>query len=277
MQKVVLVTGASTGIGFDTVRALTENKFLIVATVRKQEDEVSLNKNFGDKVKVIRIDLSDLSELEKIPQILKQEFKITELYGLVNNAGVAMAGPFAFQDFSEVQSTFQLNVFAVMKLTQLLIPLMKADARIVNISSIAGKSASPFLAVYASSKHALEGFSVALRKELMLLGIKVVIVAPGSIKTPIWQKGLMMIKDHYAKSVFAGAFSRFVKIASLQEKNGLEVSEVSSMIVEAMTVKTPKFRYAPMPNKLVNWYLPRILPDCIYDRMTAKVLGLNPK
>src|SRR4051812_7550181 len=102
MQKTVVVTGASTGIGFDCVRLLTENNFLVVATVRKESDRQNLQNTFGAKVKVVLLDVADFSAVEKLPQILKNELQISELYGLVNNAGVAYAGAFAYQSFSEI-------------------------------------------------------------------------------------------------------------------------------------------------------------------------------
>lgn len=277
MQKVVLITGASTGIGFDAVRAVIEQGFSVVATVRKGEDEVQLANLYGNKIKVVQLDLLNFSEIEKLPEILNTKFNIHHLHGLVNNAGVALAAPFAHQDFSEVQGMLQINVISVMKITQVLLPLLKSDSRIINISSIAGKAASPFLAAYGASKHAIEGFSDALRKEMMLLGIKVIVIAPGSIKTPIWKKGFETAKDKYRQTVFADSFARFIKIALGAEKNALEVGEVSALIIKALTLTSPKVRYAPIPRIFVNWYLPKLLPTRMYDRLTAKALGLLHK
>ena len=170
----------------------------------------------------------------------------------------------------------QINLLSLMKVTQVLIPMLKRDSRIINISSVSGKSAMPFLAVYAASKHALEGFSEALRKELMLLEIKVIVVGPGSIKTPIWQKAFEVIKDKYSHTIFAEPFSRFIKFALNEEKNALDVNVVSALIIEALTAKNPKFRYAPIPRKFINWYLPKIIPAIIFNRMTARALWLLP-
>ena len=277
MQKNILITGASSGIGADAVRTLIAQGFTIVATVRKSEDEIRLSEVYGEKIKVLRLDLTDFSEIEKIPALLKQKFGIEQLYGLLNNAGVALAAPFAQQQFTEIQEIIQLNVLSVMKLTQVLLPLLKSGSRIVNISSVAGKNAAPFLAIYAASKHAIEGFSEAIRKEFILLGIKVILVAPGSIKTPIWKKGFEVIKDVYKQSVFAEPFSRFMRIAQNAERNALDVSVVSADILAAFTVEHPKVRYAPIPNRFANWYLPMLIPTKMYDYLSAKTLGLLPK
>ncbi len=275
MQKNVLVTGASTGIGFDCVRCLIENGFGVIATVRKIEDQLNLQKNFGAKVKVLLLDVGDFEKVEKIPEILKNEFQVTELFGLVNNAGVALAGPYAYQDFSEVEDIMRINVLALMKVTQVLLPLLKkTSGRIVNMSSISGKSASPFLTVYAASKFAVEGFSEGLRKELMHYNMKVVVVGPGSINTPIWQKGFDVIKTKYEKTEFAESFTIFSKIAAKQAKNSLEPSAVSDCVLKALTADEPSFRYAPIPNKLTNWYIPMFLPQRLFNKLTAKMLKL---
>ncbi len=276
MQKTVLITGASSGIGADSARLLIAEGFNVVVTVRKSEDEAALVKQYKEKIKIVKIDLTQFSEIEKLPQILG-DLGVNQIYGLINNAGVALAAPFLHQPFSEIQQIFNVNVLGVMKVTQVLIPMIEKNGRIINISSVAGKSAAPFLAIYAASKHAIEGFSEALRKELILLGIKVIIVAPGSIKTPIWQKGFTEIKDAYNQTAFAKPFSLFMKFAQSEVSHALEVSEVSSVILEALNSENPKLRYAPIPRKLMNWYFPKLIPAKLYDYLTAKTLGLLPK
>jgi short-subunit dehydrogenase len=283
MQKVVVVTGASTGIGFDTVRNLIAHDFTVVATVRKNSDEENLKKNFGEKVKVLQLDVGQSSEVLKLPELLKEKFGITELFGLVNNAGVALAGPFMYQNFSEVQNIIQINVISLMQVTQVLLFLLgafsgsKNPGRIVNISSVAGKSSLPFLSVYAASKHAVEGFSEGLRREMLLFGVKVIIVGPGSIKTPIWQKGFEVIKDKYSHTAFAESFARFIQMSLREVDHALEPSAVSDMIVEALTVSDPKVRYAPVPRKFRNMYLPMLLPRKRLDKLVGKVLKLIQK
>lgn len=281
MQKTVLVTGASTGIGFDAVRALVQAGFQVVATVRKDVDEDRLLQIYSKKVHVIKMDVTDFAAVEKLPEVLEKQFNIKQLYGLVNNAGIALAGPFLHMDFSQVQSTFQVNTMALMKVTQVLLPLLGArpgnyePGRIVNISSISGTGAAPFLTVYAASKFAVEGFSEGLRRELMLYGIKVIVVGPGSIKTPIWEKGFHAIPQHYAVSEYGESFQAFVAMASAEGQNGLDVERVSEDVVHALTSAEPKLRYTPIPRRLRNWYLPKLLPVRFYDRLTARLLKLT--
>lgn len=274
MRKTVIVTGASTGIGFETVRLLNQLEFDVIATVRKNEDLEKIKSEIGNNVKVLLMDVSDLKNIEGLPNRIQDEFGINRIYGIVNNAGVALAGPYKEQEFFEIEQMIKVNLIGLMKVTHVLLPFMENDGRIVNISSVAGKSALPFLVGYAATKFAVEGFSEGLRRELKGLGIKVSVVGPGSIKTPIWQKGLNQLKPQYQKSKLVNPFQKFIKIAAHEERNGLEPIEVSICIKHALTSKCPKFRYTPIPNKIRNWYLPRILPICFYDYLVSKTLKM---
>jgi len=280
-MKTILITGASTGIGWDSVRALVEKGYRVVATVRNETDAGRLKQSFPGQVIPVILDLMQLEAISELPQVLKNQFQIEKLDGLVNNAGIAQAGPFLDQDFSEIENTIRLNVLALMKITQVLLPLLGAKqgathaGTIVNISSIAGTGGAPFLSAYAASKHAVEGFSDVLRKELMLFGMKVVVIGPGSIKTPIWNKGLEVARTRYQNSLYANAFNRFMGVVKSEVKNALDVSRVSELVVESFENSCPKYRYAPIPRPLTNWYIPRILPKRLYNFLTAKALGLN--
>lgn len=281
MQKTVLVTGASSGIGLEAVRALYAAGFNVVATVRKDVDEDRLNQLYSKKIHIIKMDITDQDAVVDLPNVLKKRFNITQLDGLVNNAGIANAGPFLHMNFTEVQQTFQVNVLALMQMTQVLLPLLGAapqsqhEGRIINISSVSGESAMPFLSVYASSKFAVEGFSEGLRRELMLYKTKVIVIAPGSIKTPIWEKGFQGIRQRYQDTDYAKSFQRFIEFARDEEQNGLSPSDVSRDIIEALTAEDPELRYTPVPRKLQNYYLAKLIPTKWMDRLTAKMLYLT--
>lgn len=282
-MTTILVTGASTGIGFDSVRALSQKGYRVLATVRSENDVRRLQETFPKNVISLMIDLTDLTQIDQLPKILKERYQIERLDGLVNNAGVAQAGPFLEQDFQEIENTMRLNILSVMKLTQVLLPMLGAFVgatyvgRIVNISSISGTGGAPFLAAYAASKHAIEGFSDALRKELMLFGIQVIVIGPGSIKTPIWNKSFTGVQQRYAQSIYAKPFEKFMNIALNEAENALEVSTVSDLVVKSFEFSKPAFRYAPIPRKLMNWYIPRLLPKRFFNYLTAKALGLTRK
>lgn len=284
-MNFIFVTGASTGIGFETVKLLLTQQQKVIALVRNSESLHFLKEKFENNLIILEMDMNDLEKLEQLPKVLKEKYQITKLEALVNNAGIASAGPFLNQNFSEILNMLNTNVVSLLKITQVLLPLLGAKPQsdhagcIINISSVAGKSAAPFLSAYAASKHAVEGFSQGLRKELMIFGIPVVVIGPGSVKTPIWKKGFDNIKNNFKDSIYADSFMKFMKIAHYEEENGLEIIEIaeliSTLIEKNNTKKSIAFRYAPIPRKWTNWYLPQIIPERIYNRMTAKVLGLE--
>ncbi|MES2801161.1 MAG: SDR family NAD(P)-dependent oxidoreductase, partial [Bdellovibrionota bacterium] len=192
------------------------------------------------------------------------------------NAGVAMAGPIEYQKFSDIQSMLQINVVAVIKMTQVILPFLKKaeQGRIVNISSVSGQNGTPYLGVYCASKHAIEGFSESLRRELSLYGMKVSIVAPGSVKTAIWNKDINVVENAFEATEYKKSFQKFLALVGREIEHALPVENVVKDIHHALTNSNPKFRYAPVPRKFQNWYL-RLIPLKIYDYLMRKSLGLN--
>lgn len=276
-MKILFVTGVSSGIGQATAKHFLDRGDLVVGTCRNLNAVSELQQKYPEKFIPCLIDLADLSAIDKLPSFLKSH-QIPDIDILVNNAGVALAAPFEFQNFSEVQNIIQVNVLSLMKVTQVLIPNLKVRrGRIINISSISGVNGAPFLAIYCASKHAVEGFSEALRREMMLYGIKVVVVGPGSIKTPIWDKGFQVVKDLYKKTPYAQSFQNFVDYALKASQNGLPAEDVVADIVHAVDAVNPCLRYTPIPQKMQNWYIPKLIPVRVLDRLIAKLMGLHPQ
>jgi hypothetical protein len=147
--------------------------------------------------------------------------------------------------------------------------------RIVNISSVEGKIALPFLGAYAASKHGLEGMSESLRRELMLYGIDVIIVAPGSVATPIWDKAQAADPAPYHSSDYADAMQACRNYIQKGRK-GLAPSEIGEIVFKTLTSREPKIRYTVLPSVFKNWILPRLLPKRMVDRIIARVTGLFP-
>lgn len=276
-KNILFITGVSSGIGFATADFYLKAGWFVIGTYRKTQDGEYFQTNFSKNFLGVEVDVTDFSKVDHISEILKKH-KINHIDALVNNAGVALAGPIEYQNFSEIQNILQTNVVAVIKMTQILLPFLKkstSGARIVNISSVSGKNGTPFLGVYCASKHAIEGFSESLRRELNLYGMKVSIVAPGSIKTPIWGKGFDLVAKTYEATEYKNSFHKFLDFANSEVENALHVDEVVADINHALTSESPKHRYAPVPRKLQNWYLPKIIPLKIFDYLTCKALGLN--
>lgn len=276
-MRVAVVTGVSTGLGRATAEKFLERGYTVIGSVRNSAVVDDLKQKYPTQFLIWNCDFLKMSEIDSIIPFLKQN-QISQVDVLINNAGVALSGPFQLQKFSEIENMFQVNVLSLMKMTQVMIPyLIPTQGRIINISSVSGKGGTPFLAGYCASKHAVEGFSESLRREMNIYGIKVSIVGPGSVKTPIWSKGLTEAHADYHQSVYKNSFNKFLDFARSEEVNGLETQVVVKDILHAAESKRPKIRYAPVPRKFRNWYWPMLLPQFIVDDLMCKALGLSIK
>src|SRR6478672_9843468 len=195
-MRPVVITGASTGIGWATAKLLLDRGFRVFGSVRKQADADRLRAEFGANFTPLLFDVTDEPAVLAAAREVRAALNGETLFGLVNNAGIAVAGPVLELAADEFRRQMDINVIGPVIATQAFGPLLGADpslkgpkGRIVMISSVAGKNGNPLSAPYCASKHAVEGLSESLRRELMLFGIDVVIVAPGAVKTPIWTKG----------------------------------------------------------------------------------------
>ena len=201
------------------------------------------------------------------------------LFGLVNNAGVASPAPLLYQPIEEFRQQIEINLIGQLAVTQAFAPLVGADrslkgspGRIVNIGSISGRNGSPFLGAYAASKHAMEGMSESLRREMMLYGIDVIIVAPGPVVTPIWDKAEQMDTDLYRQTEYHAAGIKFRKYAIANGRNGLSVEQVGKVVHRALTVARPRVRYTVLPHPFLSWVM-SILPKRFLDYIFARNLG----
>src|SRR3954453_9928141 len=213
-MRSVVVTGASTGIGWAIAKLLVGRGYRVFGSVRKQEDADRLTGEFGANFTPLLFDVTDeaavLAAARKVREALGGETLAGEtLAGLVNNAGVAVAGPVLELPVDDFRRQMEINVIGPVIATQAFGPLLGADpslkgpkGRIVMISSVAGKNGNPLSAPYCTSKHAIEGLSESLRRELMLFGIDVIIVAPGAVKTPIWSKAEQIDLSVYKNSPY---------------------------------------------------------------------------
>src|ERR1700742_3940885 len=195
MQSIVN-TGASTGIGHACARLLLGKGYRVFGSVRKQADADRLKGEFGANFTPLLFDVTDEPAALAAAREVRAALNGETLFGLVNNAGIAVTGPVLELSVDEFRRQMDVNVTGPVIVTQAFGPLLGVDpsligpkGRVVMISSVAGKNGNPLTAPYCASKHAVEGLSESLRRELMLFGIDVIIVAPGPVKTPIWTKG----------------------------------------------------------------------------------------
>ena len=282
--KSVVVTGASTGIGYGITGVLVEKGFKVFGTVRKQADAERLKAAFGDAVKPLRMDVTDPSEVRRAADRVRESLGQSKLAGLVNNAGITVLGPLLHQPVADFRRQLEVNLVSAMVVTQAFANLLGSDrtregnpGRIVNISSIAGRMGSPFLGAYTASKHGLEGMSECLRRELMIYGIDVILVEPGYVDTPTFGKAGAEVEDLgiYRETEYGPALDQFVKATTAEGRKGLQPRAIGEVVHTALTVRKPKTVYTPMRQKFKNWTLPRLLPRRTLDRLIGKQLGLG--
>ena len=204
------------------------------------------------------------------------------LFGLVNNAGIAIGGPLIHQPLDEIRRHFEVNALGAVAVTQAFAALLGADraragspGRIINISSVSGRVSAPFLGAYAASKRALEGMSHSLRRELMLFGIDVIIVSPGSVVTPIWDKADRIDGSRYAATEYWPALERFWSSALRSGRAGLPAERVGEVVWEALTARSPRTSYPVVRRRLLNRTIPLALPGSLVDRLIARRLGIS--
>jgi len=268
MSPSVLITGASTGIGAACALALDGEGFRVYAGVRRDEDGEALRRDASAQLTPLLLDVTDAASIAEAAGRLRSETG-GSLAGLVNNAGIAVAGPLEFVSPERLRQQFEVNVVGVVAVTQALLPLLRTGpGRIVNISSVSGRLASPFVGPYCASKFALEALSDSLRVELNPWHIPVSVVEPGVINTPIWQKSLAAnagVLDEmppesralYGREV--AAMQGFARTAK-----GLEPLAVARVVLRALTDARPRTRYVVGTDARLGVLLSR-LPDRLRD------------
>ncbi len=273
MKKAVLITGASTGIGLASAIELSKT-LKVFAGVRKTEDERKIQDFKNPNLVPIRIDVADPASISSAVREIQNQLSGEPLWGLINNAGVAIGGPIETLPMQRFREQFEVNVFGLIATTQAFLPqIRKAEGRVVNISSISGLLATPFLGPYCGSKFAVEAISDALRRELMQYNVKVSIVEPGPIQTPIWQKSLGRKEEFLegaseeALGVYGPMMESFEKAIVETEKSAVPVEKVVEKIVHAITSERPKTRYLVGPSSRFVSVMKKWAPDRFLDKM----------
>jgi NAD(P)-dependent dehydrogenase (short-subunit alcohol dehydrogenase family) len=278
MGGAVVVTGASTGIGEASTRELARLGFDVIAAVRKAEDA---ERARSEGHRAVLLDVTDQGTVDKARAEVEEAVGSAGLAGLVNNAGVAISGPVEFVPPEELARQLDINVIGQVRVTQAFLGLLRAGrGRIVNMSSIGGRMALPLVGPYNASKFALEAISDSLRRELRGQGIEVVVIEPGAIKTPIWQKG-----NAAADEMLAGAPPEAERLygpmiealraetVKIEESRGLPPEDVAKAVGEAMTASKPKTRYLVGRDAKLRAAMAKRLPDRLMDRLIARTLG----
>jgi NAD(P)-dependent dehydrogenase (short-subunit alcohol dehydrogenase family) len=254
--KTVLVTGASSGIGAACAVRLRDRGWRVLAGVRREGSA-------PEGTEEVLVDVTDPP-----PHV-----ELDELDGLVNNAGVAVAGPLEFLPADELRRQLEVNVVGQLRMTQLALPaLRRSRGRVVNMGSISGLNALPFLGAYAMSKFALEAMTDALRIELAPWGIHVAIVEPGTIKTPIWTRERPEPPPE-ARPLYGKRIEAFRRLAVARGSAGGPPEAVAVVVEHALTARRPRTRYLVGRDAKLRARVER-LPDRLRDRVIVRrVLG----
>jgi NAD(P)-dependent dehydrogenase (short-subunit alcohol dehydrogenase family) len=271
----VLVTGASTGIGEATALHLRELGFDTVAGVRRDEDADRLAEQ---GLRTVRLDVTDAGQIAA----LRDELGQGALAGLVNNAGIAVAGPLEFLPIDQLRHQLEINLIGQVAVTQALVPaLRRGRGRVINVSSIGGRMALPLMGAYSMSKFGLEAFSDSLRRELRPHGVDVIVIEPGGVKTPIWQKGNALI-DRMMEDMPADDLDRLYgrviaalrrETVRIEQERGMPPREVAELIGMALTHARPRARYVAGRDAKVRAVMARVVPDRVMDRLIGRALG----
>jgi len=272
LTRSILISGCSTGIGWTCALGMRERGWRVFATARKPEDLARLE---AQGVEAIYLDYADPASVTACANEVATRSG-GRLDALFNNG--AFGQPGAVEDLRRevLEQQFACNVFGWHQLTRDCLPLMRANAggRIVQCSSVLGLVALKWRRAYNASKFALEGFSEALRRELMLFGIDVIIVAPGQVKTPIWGKAEAMDWTGYENTPYARPIKKMLEWVEYGDKSGLPPEAIGAAVAKALTTAHPKSRYVLTPSPVQHFAMNH-LPKRWVDRIMARMLGLT--
>jgi NAD(P)-dependent dehydrogenase (short-subunit alcohol dehydrogenase family) len=269
----------------------------VFAGVRKEADADSLLKDapdlpipdpripnplFPDHLTPVYLDITDPDSVVETARLVADTVGEAGLDGLVNNAGIAVAGPLEFIALPDLRLQLEVNLTGQVAVTQAVLPLLRqARGRIVNISSVGGLLAAPYFAPYSASKFALEALSDSLRVELRPWGIRVVVVEPGSIATPIWEKSLAEAEERLAamppaaEQLYGAAFPILRRLVKSSAQRGLPAEQVARVVAEALTARNPRARYVIPRRRGYTIALARLLPVWLRDRILSLRFGIQ--
>ncbi|HZC35251.1 MAG TPA: SDR family NAD(P)-dependent oxidoreductase, partial [Chthoniobacterales bacterium] len=231
----VVITGASTGIGFAGCQVLIRRGFRVFGSVRTQADADRLQERLGVNYIPLIFDVTDPDSVNQAATDVKKKVGGQRLFGLVNNAGIAVLGPLAYLPLERFRLQIKVNLLGVHTVTQAFLPLLGTEpsgagepGRVVNISSVSGQLAMPFAGAYAASKFALEGYSDSLRRELLLFRIKVILIEPRAVITAMWNQAEEI--QQFPNTPYDFSLRRFAEQARREAKTGFPAEKIGELI-----------------------------------------------
>ncbi|MBB2947797.1 NAD(P)-dependent dehydrogenase (short-subunit alcohol dehydrogenase family) [Actinoplanes lutulentus] len=270
-MELVVVTGASTGLGASTARALAHQGFHVLAGVRRERDADAIR---GENIEPVILDITEAAHVAALAARVAADAR--PLRALVNNAGIQVNAPVEVMPMAQWRRTFEVNLFGHIAVTQALLPaLLRSKGRVVNISSIGGRIAMPTYGAYAGAKFALEAVSDSLRREVAALGVPVMVIEPGGVRTQMASRGVATA-NHLAAAMTPEQEKRYGTLVqaintlmSTGTASGVTADAAARVIVKAVTTRRPRTRYTIGRDAALLIRLARVLPDRMLDRVSA--------
>ncbi|MGV3486383.1 MAG: SDR family oxidoreductase [Planctomycetaceae bacterium] len=286
----VLITGASSGIGQACAIELDRLGYRVFAGVRREADGLRLQSLTSPRLTPIILDITDSQSITDAARSIDEATDGRGLDGLVNNAGISVACVLEYIPLEHLRRQFEVNVFGQLAVTQAMLPLLRrARGRVVNISSLSGLTAGPYVGPYAASKHAFEAISDSLRLELRGFGIHVAVIQPADIDTPIWEKSQRLadsLRDELLESigeripievqdVYRDDIACMRKATTGFAAKAIPVSRVVHAVTHALRARRPKTRYRVGVKTWGVAHILRRLPDRLRDKVVLLSLGMR--
>lgn len=281
MTQSVFISGATSGIGLTTAQLLDEQGWRVFAAALPNDDFSLLVNNTSERLVTLQLDITDADAITKVVQTIKEHVGNDGLQAIINNAGIQLVGALETLSANDLRQQFEVNVFGHFQVIQAMLPLLRQTrGRIINISSLMGKVAMPILGAYSMSKHALEGMSDALRLELALFGIDVILIEFGAIDTPM-TNGMKVLLDNQFNSLssevqanYQSLYNAMTETLVQQAKNATSPEKIAEVIIHALTTNKPKPRYAISPAVKGLMMMRQFAPDEIGDSILKRALKL---
>lgn len=277
----VVITGASTGIGAACALHLDRLGYQVFAGVRRSQDGEALRLKASPRLTPVLLDVTDANAIQRAREFVQERVGEAGLCGLINNAGIAVAGPLEAVPLSDLRRQLEVNVIGQVAVTQAFLPLLRAGpGRIINMGSIAGRATMPLMGPYSASKHALEAMTDALRLELLPWGIHVSIIEPGAIATPIWDKSnkdaaaLEAASPADMNRLYAGAIAAVRNAVAEAARRAISPEAVVAAVVHALTAPRPRTRYLVGWDAKIRALMVKLLPDRLADKLLVAALKL---
>ncbi|NJN99293.1 MAG: SDR family oxidoreductase [Anaerolineales bacterium] len=275
--QTAVITGASTGIGAACALYLDRLGWRVFAGVRKPADGDALRQQASDRLTPLLLDVTDSAAIAAAAAAVTAAVGETGLTGLVNNAGIAQGGPLEFLPMADLRRQFEINVIGQIAVTQAFLPLLRQGrGRVVNMGSVSGRVAMPFMGPYAASKFALEALTDSLRVELRPWGIHVAIIEPGPIATPIWQKSLATADElshalpPAGQTLYGAAIARARQRLVSASQAGSPAEAVARVVAHALTAQRPQTRYPLGRGVRLAILFARFTPDRLRDWLITR-------